>query len=215
MTTHSVRDLTLQQFEDRIADDSPTPGGGALAAVTVSFAAALLQMCLAITEKKQPGPAVAKLKEGTTELLALLRGTADEDIAAFDSYIAALKLPKSDEDEKIARAAAKQSALLEAARVPLEAAGRTMDLAELGIAAAGEVVPIVLSDLGTALELLHASARSLLLNVETNLRGLKTVDDEDAEPLFELYAEVSARYQKVGTGLAGALAGIAERIKQG
>ncbi len=215
MTERSVRDLTLQQFEDRIADDSPTPGGGALAAVTASFAAALLQMCLAITEKKRPGPAVAKLKEGTTELLALLRGTADEDIAAFDSYIAALKLPKSDEDEKIVRDAARQSALLEAARVPLEAAGRTMDLAELGIASASEVIAVVLSDLGTVLELLRASARSLLLNVETNSRGFMTANDEDAEPLLELYADVSARYQKVDTDLAQALAEIAERIKQG
>ncbi len=212
MTPPSVRDLTLQQLEDRIASDAPTPGGGALAAVTVSFAGALLQMCLAVTEKKRPCAAVTVLKQRTVELLALCRGTADEDIAAFDSYIAALRLPKADEEEKIARDAARQSALIESARVPLEAAGRALDLAELAVQAEPEVLPAVLSDLGTSLEFLRAAAKSLLLNVETNMRGLKAI--EDAEPLFDLYPEVSARYARLENTLTDALTQVNRRATE-
>ncbi len=212
MTPPSVRDLTLQQLEDRIASDAPTPGGGALAAVTVSFAGALLQMCLAVTEKKRPCAAVTVLKQRTVELLALCRGTADEDIAAFDSYIAALRLPKADEEQRIARDAARQSALIESARVPLEAAGRALDLAELAVQAEPEVLPAVLSDLGTSLEFLRAAAKSLLLNVETNMRGLKAI--EDAEPLFDLYPEVLARYARLEDALTYALTQINRRAKE-
>ncbi|MGA7416090.1 MAG: cyclodeaminase/cyclohydrolase family protein [Bryobacteraceae bacterium] len=207
--------MTLQQFEDRIASDTPTPGGGALAAVTVSFAGALLQMCLAITEKKRPCAAVAALKERTKELLALCRGTADEDIAAFDSYVAARRLPKADEEEKTARDAARHSALIEAARVPLEAAGRALDLAEVAIQAEREVSAVVLSDLGTSVEFLRAAAKSLLLNVETNMRGLKPMEDEDAQPLFDVYAEVSARHSRLDRSLTLTLVQIARRAREG
>lgn len=211
MTHPSVRDLTLQQFEDHITNDAPTPGGGALAAVTLSFAGSLLQKCLAITEKKRPGPSVSILKQRTAEVLALCRDTADEDIRAFDSYIAALRLPKTEPDEKLARAAARHSALIESARVPLEGACRALDLADLAIQAEREVSAAVLSDLGTSLELLRAAATSLLLNVETNLRDLKTLEDGDAEPLFDLYGEVRARYARLEGSLTGALAQIARR----
>jgi methenyltetrahydrofolate cyclohydrolase len=214
LTPPSVRDLTLQQFEDRIASDAATPGGGALAAVVVSFSGALLQMCLAITEKKRPCSAVTALKERTVELIALCRGTADEDIAAFDSYIAALRLPKTDDDERTARDAARQSALIESARVPLEAAGRALDLSELGIQAEREVSTVVLSDLGTSLELLRASAKSLLLNVETNMRGLKAVEDPDSDLLFELYGEVSARYIRLESSLNATLTQIRRRASE-
>ena len=215
MTPPSVRDLTLQQFEDRIASDSPTPGGGALAAVAVSFAGAQLQIFLAITEKKRPGAAVTALKERTVELIALCRGTADEDIAAFDSYIAALRLPKADAEERTTRDAARHSALIESARVPLEAAGRALDLAELAIGAEREVLGVVLSDLGTSLEFLRAAARSLLLNVETNVRGLTPTEDEDTERLLDLYGEVFARYSRLDSSLTGSLAQIAARAKEG
>ena len=215
MTPPSVRDWTLQQFEDRIASDDPTPGGGALAAVTVSFAGALLEMCLAITERKQPGPGVTTLKERTAEVLALCRGSADEDIAAFDSYIAALRLPKNDGPEKMARDAARHSALIEAALVPLGCAFRALDLADLAIQAEREVSTPVLSDLGTSLELLRAAAKSLLLNVETNMRMLKTLEHGDTERLFELYAEVSARYLGLESSLTDALTQIARRAREG
>ena len=215
MTPPSVRDLTLQQFEDRIASDAPTPGGGALAAVIMSFAGALLQMCLAITEKKRPGPSVTVLRQRTAEVLALCRGTADEDIAAFDSYLAALRLPKADEDEKSARDAARHAALMESARVPLEAACHALDLAELAVQAEPEVLAAVLSDLGTSLEFLRAAAKSLLLNVETNLRGLKAMEDGDAEPFFDVFAEVSARFSRLDSSLIGALARISRRVREG
>jgi methenyltetrahydrofolate cyclohydrolase len=214
LTPPSIRDLTLQQFEDRIASDAATPGGGALAAVAVSFSGALLQMCLVITEKKRPSSAVTALKERTIELIGLCRGTADEDIAAFDSYIAALRLPKADDEERAARDAARQAALMESARVPLEAAGRALDLSELGIQAEREVSTVVLSDLGTSLELLRASAKSLLLNVETNMRGLKAIEDPDAELLFQLYGEVSARYTRLESSLDAALAQIRRRASE-
>jgi len=49
------------------------------------------------------------------------------------------------------------------------------------------------------------------LNVETNLRDLKTLEDGDAEPLFDLYGEVRARYARLEGSLTGALAQIARR----
>lgn len=215
MTAPSVRDLTLQQFEDRIASDAPTPGGGSLAAVTVSFAGALLQMCLAITGKKRPGAAVTSLQDRTTELIVFCRGNADEDIAAFDSYLAALRLPNTGEEEKTARDAALHSALIECSRVPLEGASRALDLADLAIQAEREVSTPVLSDLGTSLELLRAAAKSLLLNVETNMRSLNTRRQEDTARLFDVYREVSARYLRLERSMAGALTQIARRTREG
>ncbi len=73
-------------------------------------------------------------------------------------------------------------------------------------------MPAVLSDLGTSLEFLRAAAKSLLLNVETNMRGLKAI--EDAEPLFDLYPEVLARYARLEDALTYALTQINRRAKE-
>src|SRR3546814_13639643 len=81
--------------------------------VAASIGMGLVVMALRITARKdEDGARHAPLIEGGERLMAELGAHADADIAAFQGYLAALRLPKETEPEKTAR----RKALLDAAR---------------------------------------------------------------------------------------------------
>src|SRR5437764_5205998 len=111
---------SLAACRDVVASDAPTPGGGSVAMVSASLGLGLVIMALEITHRKQePGPAADELARHLTtarEQLAALSRHADEDVAVFNAYMSALRMPKATEDEKAARKQAMQQALENATR---------------------------------------------------------------------------------------------------
>ena len=177
---------SLRPFLDRLKSDSPTPGGGAVAGLLGALSAALCHMVASLTvDKKKYAEHKEEFQAAMPKMEAALESFFDlilADVEVFDNYMAALKLPKSNDDEKALRSTAMKAAAREAARVPME----TLELAN-------EILPLVLltaekgnknavSDAGMAAILVTAAAKSAALNVRINLSSLPA---DEATPLRE------------------------------
>jgi formiminotetrahydrofolate cyclodeaminase len=119
---------------------------------------------------------------------------ADADSLAFQSYLKACALPRTTEDEKAFRRAAKEAGLLRATQVPLEAAaemGRGLRLVET---AARLIDPHVRSEVLAGGGLLRASIKSVLLSVDANLPGISDAALRDALQLRRNELEQAAAF---------------------
>lgn len=170
----SVWDWGLAEFRDNVAADRPTPGGGSAAMVTATVGMGLVLMALRITARKdEDGSRYAPLIESGTRLIAELGAHADADIAAFETYMTALRLPKETEDDKAARRRALDEAARIATEAPLNAAQsclESLDLARQAVPLAG---PHIVSDVAAGAILLHGALAAVLLNVDINLKSIK------------------------------------------
>jgi len=162
----SLWENSLLAFRNRVAAGSATPGGGAVAAVAATLAAALLRMVHAISSTRKPdvglNAIVAKVKIAEEELAHC----AEEDIRVFDRYMAARKLRSASAHSDI------QRCLLECTEVPLAAAEAVVKLEAYAAEMVAHCPEFLWSDLATAQHLLDASRKALLANVSINLMDM-------------------------------------------
>ncbi|HEX9029426.1 MAG TPA: cyclodeaminase/cyclohydrolase family protein, partial [Anaerolineales bacterium] len=121
---------------------------------------------------------------GQAELLRVeLTGAIQRDAAAFEAVMAAFKLPKETSEQQEVRARAVEQATLQASRVPLEVAGKSVQVLEL----AAQVVSLgnlnAISDGATAAALARAALTGAGYNVRINIASLK--DRTAAQPLLD------------------------------
>lgn len=160
-----IKDQKIEEFLEDVASSSPTPGGGAVAAITGATAAALVEMVLNLTKDKNVETFKNEGSRARRELLNL----ADEDAKAFDGVMRAFKISKEDKTrkEKI------QNAFKGAAETPLKVAQIAKEINVL----AKEVQKIgnknALSDAKTAIYLSEAAQNSAIENVKINLLYIK------------------------------------------
>jgi len=169
-------DMSVREFTEETASESPAPGGGSVAAALGAFGAALAAMVANLSSHKRGWDErweefsdwAEKGKSCHDELLLLV----DKDTDAFNEVMAAFGLPKGTDEEKAARTAIIQAATLEAARVPLEVmrvALRSMEVAE---AMAHTGLSASLSDAGVAALCARSAVMGAGLNVQINAKDL-------------------------------------------
>jgi glutamate formiminotransferase/formiminotetrahydrofolate cyclodeaminase len=175
MNDPRLRDLSLSEFSDKLAERSPTPGGGSVAAHLAEMGAALGCMAFRFTS----GPKFAAVEAGLAgrvEELEQIRGRAlqliDEDSRAYEQVMAGYRLPKTTEVEKSARSAAIQAAMLTAISVPAETLELARRALELIAAGAPEINPNVASDCASGGWCLQGAAEAAFLNVKINAASL-------------------------------------------
>lgn len=183
---------------DAFASEDPTPGGGSAAGVSGAIACALGEMACGVSlgGKKAEGAGRAALAAAAAAFRAArgrMHELTSEDAAAFDAFMATLKLPKDDP----ARPGRMRDALVRAGEVPLETARAS--LAALGMVreAAPLAAGTVASDMNCAAHLLRAAALCALENVRINADSLK--DAEAADRLREAAAAVEAELAGIGS----------------
>jgi formiminotetrahydrofolate cyclodeaminase len=175
-----IEEQSLRRFLDELAGSAPTPGGGSAAAVMGAMGAALVSMVCNLTIGRKDGEAVEpemrKLLAEAEALRQRLTAMIAADIDAFDALMAAYKLPRASDNQKLSRGRAIQEALKQATDVPLacaEACAEVMDLAQ-------RAAPIgsrgVISDAGVAVLAAYAALRSAALNVYINAPSIQDVD---------------------------------------
>lgn len=190
--TESVWDWGLAEFRDRAASDDPTPGGGSAAMVGAAIGLGLVQMALRVTARKaEDSSEMSPLIESGDRLMAELSQHADSDIAVFEVYMAALKLPRDTDEQKAARRTAMADAALAATEVPLNAAQTVLEALDVARQAAAIADRGILSDVGAGGALLNGAATAVLYNVDINLKSVKD-------------AEAAADFAKSRTHLADA-----------
>ena len=178
-------------FVAATASKGPTPGGGAIAALTAATGAALAEMVANLTFGKKGYEAVqtemeelqAKAEAIRKRMLELSQADAD----VFNIFMNALGLPKNTDEEKAARTAAIQQAYKDAAMVPFEIgelANQIFDLAELASRKGNQ--NLITDGIIAAINA-RAAVKSAFLNVRINLSGIK---DESfvAELISKMYA---------------------------
>ena len=160
-------------FVAATASKEPTPGGGAIAALTAATGAALAEMVANLTfgkkgyEAVQPEMEELQAKAEAIRKRMLELSQADADV--FNIFMNALGLPKNTDEEKAARTAAIQQAYKDAAMVPFEIgelANQIFDLAELASRKGNQ-------NLITEAINARAAVKSAFLNVRINLSGIK------------------------------------------
>jgi methenyltetrahydrofolate cyclohydrolase len=168
---------TIPEFLDKVASQSPAPGGGSVSAFAGSLGAALTSMVcrLTIGKKKYADvqPEMERILNQSEELRKKLTAMVDEDATAFGKVMDALALPKETDEQKNLRSTAIQDATKAATLVPL----KLLELCEEGAALAQTVAEKgnrnSLSDAGVSLLLFQAAARGAALNVRINLGGIE------------------------------------------
>ena len=171
---------TLDDFLEQLASAAPTPGGGSAAAIMGAMGAALVSMVCNVTlGKKGQEQAAAEMLAVRAEseiLRARLTAMVDEDIAAFDSLMAAYKLPKASDDDKAHRSTAIQAGLRRATEVPLDCARACAAVIALAARATAQGYRGVISDAGAGVVAAHAGLRSAALNVYINAPALNDTE---------------------------------------
>lgn len=169
--------LNTSRFLDELASGAPTPGGGGAAAVMGAMGAALISMVANLTIGKKGFEAVdAEMRELLAESEALrerMSAMVEDDALAFDTLMAAYKLPKASDDEKAARSAAIQAGLIAATRAPLACASASAEGVRLAARAVDRGNPNVISDVGVGVLASAAALRSAALNVRINAPQIK------------------------------------------
>ena len=178
-------------FVAATASKEPTPGGGAIAALTAATGAALAEMVANLTFGKKGYEEVqtemeelqAKAEAIRNRMLELSQADAD----VFNIFMNALGLPKNTDEEKAARTAAIQQAYKDAAMVPFEIgelANQIFDLAELASRKGNQ--NLITDGIIAAINA-RAAVKSAFLNVRINLSGIK--DESFVEELTsKMYA---------------------------
>lgn len=165
-------DGTMRAFLDKLATSSPEPGGGSVAAFTAALGAGLVSMVASLTIGKEKYAAVQDeihaLLAASEQVRADLQDLVQRDTEVYGAVSAAMKLPRATEQQKAEREGTMQSALKEAATVPLTIAEQALKVAELSVIAADIGTVNAVSDAGVAVLLADAAAQSAALNVKIN-----------------------------------------------
>ncbi len=183
--TIEIKDKSVQTFLDELSSKSATPGGGSAAAVMGAQAAALISMVCNLTIGKPKYAEVEvemrALLEKSEALREELTGMIKADVEVFDRLMATYGLPKDSDEEKAMRSAAIQTALKEAADVPLACARACAETIALSRIAVDKGNTGVISDAGVAVMAGYGALKSAALNVYINAAGLKDRDFADAK----------------------------------
>ena len=207
----TLTELRLNAFVERLSSRTPTPGGGSASALAGATGAALLHMVLELTAGGRDAPddaTLAELRGAAASWQSEMLKLVEVDAAAYDSVVAARRLPRDTDVERRARRVQVDAATREATRVPLEIVRRAASVLELAerVAAIGNRNAI--SDVGVAALLAAAAARGAALNARINLPALPDDDPLRAEAPAEmdrLLADVERREVAVRRTVEGAL----------
>ena len=177
-----LSELTLRQFADLLASDAPAPGGGSAAGVCGAIGASLSSMVCALTLGRKKYAESQELAQAAMAEAQALKdaflAAMERDTAAYSGFGAVLALPKGTEEEKTARLAAMQEAMVECTRSPLHLMELCVKALELTASLVGKTNQNAMSDLGVSALSLDAAIQGAWLNVLTNLGSLK--DPEQA-----------------------------------
>lgn len=188
-------DMTLTEFAEETASESPAPGGGSIAAYMGALGAALSTMVANLSAHK-PGwddrwKEFSDYAERGHALMTKLLALVDEDTAAFNKIMAVFSMPKSTPEEKAARAEALEAATLYATEVPLRTMEASYDVFDYAEAMAREGNPASVSDAAVGALAARAAVVGALLNVRINAAGLK--NRENAEKLLARADEIDKK----------------------
>ena len=177
----NLQDLTIKDFLAKTAGSDPVPGGGSIAALCGTLAAALAEMVTGLTIGRKKYADVQAEMEAIAPRMAEARAKfldyIDKDAQAYDAVFSAFKMPKDTDEQREARAAAIETTTLYAATVPMAVASLAVEIMP-GIAEIAEKGnKNAITDACVAMMTARTAALGAILNVRINIAGLSNTDD--------------------------------------
>ena len=162
----------MKQFINTLASKEPTPGGGGASAMVGTVSAALCSMVANLTAGKKK---YAQYQEDIERILRYLEEAVweinsyiEKDADAFAPLAEAYKIPKDDPK----KAEIMEKALLAAAVVPMELAGKLYDLIPVMEELEEKGSKMALSDVAVAAVCCKAAMEGAVMNVYINTKSL-------------------------------------------
>ena len=163
-------------FVDAVAQPSPTPGGGSVAALAGALGASLGQMVAGLSAKKKSLAVYASQLEaalpGFREAARQLTEAIDRDASSYESVLAAHRLPRETMEEQRRRDSAIQQAFESAVEAPLEIARKAADVFEKLGQLEPMSAPSMISDVRVGRMMAAVAVRGALENVRINLESV-------------------------------------------
>lgn len=196
-----LQHLSLSDFADMTASESPAPGGGSVAAYLGTLGAALCSMVANLSAGKKGwenrlvefSSLATKGQQLKVELLQLV----DEDTLAFNKVMAAYSLPKNGEEDKRLRDKAIGDANVYATEIPFKVMQVSFRVMELSKTMAETGNPTSISDTGVA----ALCARSAIAGAHLNVK-INAINNKDNKIIKDIIAqalkleEMSIRLEK-------------------
>lgn len=177
---NNVLNQSVDDFLVSTASADPTPGGGSVAAVAGTLAAALVQMVGNLTVGKEQyrnvESEVQQLVENGSKLLVQLKELAAEDMAHFSTFMQILKMPKETSEQIARRTEEMQKALVMATKTPLAIAAAGVEILTIACRLAEIGTKTAVSDNGVAACLAEAAVQAALITADCNLSSIKDVN---------------------------------------
>lgn len=175
-TQYHLINLSVKDFVDETASDSPAPGGGSVSALAGAMGVSLGTMVANLSADKRgwedQTSFFSNLAAQSQELKKQLLALVDEDTRAFNAIMDAFKLPKNNEEETVARKQAIEKASQYATSVPLKTLETVALCLPLMKMFAEKGNPNSISDAGVGLLCLKAALAGARLNVLINAKDL-------------------------------------------
>lgn len=182
--------MTFRELLDEIAAKSPTPGGGAVAAITAALAAALAQMVVnySIGKKSLAAHDLSNLTilQGLDETGRAALRLAQEDAEAYGRLNELWKLPEADPARQSAMPAAVEGAI----QPPREMVAKSLEMLRDLEKLVKTTNPHLKSDLAIAALLANAAAQAAAWNVRINI-PLLSDSQKGREMQSQLEADLS------------------------
>jgi len=185
---------SLSAFADMTASESPAPGGGSISAYVGSLGVSLGAMVANLSSHKKGwddkweyySEFAEKAQSIKDELLFLV----DEDTQAFNKILTAIRMPKSNDEEKQQRMNALSDATKYAIDIPLrvmECSSRSYEILE---AMSRDGLKASISDAGVGALCMHTAIQGAYLNVKINCKDFEDQEFvnsrlEEASKIFE------------------------------
>ena len=172
--------MKLDHFADVTSSESPAPGGGSIAAYCGALGVSLGTMVANLSAGKRGwddkvsffGEWAEKGQAIKEKLLYLV----DEDTMAFNKIIEAVRMPKSSDEEKLARKEAMDDATRYAIVIPLTVMKTSFKSYKLLHQMASDGIPNSISDVGVGALSTHTAVHGAYLNVKINCSGFNDVN---------------------------------------
>lgn len=171
---------TLIGFADETASESPAPGGGSISAYVGALGAALGGMVANLSAHKRgwddKWEHYSRYAEMAQDIKDRMIQLVDEDTAAFNKILEAIRMPKSSEEEKKQRLDSIAAATRYAIEVPLRVMRTSYESYVLLEEMAQSGLKASISDAGVGALCSHTAVEGAFLNVKINC---KDFDDAD------------------------------------
>jgi glutamate formiminotransferase / formiminotetrahydrofolate cyclodeaminase len=186
--------MTLADFADETASESPAPGGGSISAYVGALGASLAAMVANLSSHKRGWDdrweEFSEWAERGQHYKNELTKLVDKDTIAFNRIMQAFDLPKGTEEEKAARSEAIQAATKYAIEIPFNVMKLAYQSMEVIRAMAETGNPNSVTDAGVAALCARTAVLGAWLNVKINASGY-----QDKTYTAEILAEGTALQQ--------------------